>query len=78
LVVDVGETVSGLVEAPVFHEYVVAPAPVNVAFCPLQIVVELTETIGSGLTVTIEFVEAEQPLVVPVTVYVVVDAGETV
>jgi hypothetical protein len=49
-----------------------------VADCPEHIVAELTLTVGFGLTVTEATAVPEQPDVVPVTVYEVVLAGETV
>jgi hypothetical protein len=77
-VVLVGETEIGLVVAPVFHEYVEAPEAVNVAVAPLQIVGELTVIVAGGLIVTVATAVAEQPVVVPVTVYEVVLVGVTV
>jgi hypothetical protein len=53
---------------------------VNIAEPPAQIVGEFTVTLGNGLTVTVPLLLLAQ-LVVPsvtVTVYVVVEAGETV
>lgn len=44
---------------------------------PAQIVGELTVTDGSCVTVTVATTVFEQPFVVPVTVYEVVEAGET-
>ena len=63
-----GVTVIGLIVAPVLHKYVVAPAAVNVAVCPAQIVGELTIIIGRGVTVTMAIAVFEQPDVVPITV----------
>ena len=59
------------------HVYVLAPLAVSVADAPLQIAAGVgTLTTGSGLTVTVTCVVAEQPLAsVPVTVYVVVEDG---
>ena len=54
--------------APVFQLYVVPPFAVKVALCPAQIVGLFTDITGKGVTVTVEVVEAEQPLAVPVTV----------
>jgi hypothetical protein len=78
VVVEVGETVNGFAVEPVFQEYVVPPAAVNVALCPLQIVGELTVIVGREFTVTVATAVFEHPEVVPVTVYVVVEVGETV
>ena len=50
---------------------------VKVALCPAQIVGLFAVIIGSGVTFTVELVDAEQPEAVPVTVYVVVLAGVT-
>ena len=49
----------------------------SAADCPAQIVGEFTATTGNGFTVTVEVAEAVQLFDVPVTVYVVVVAGET-
>jgi hypothetical protein len=76
--VDVGETVSGFAVEPVLQLYVVPPAAVNVALEPEQIVGELTVTVRLDPIVTVATAVAEHPEVVPVTVYDVVDAGETV
>ena len=78
VVVSNGETVSGFKVEPVFQVQVVAPADVNVADCPTQIVDELTVTIGNGLTDTVATAVFVQPAVVPVTVKFVVDNGVTV
>lgn len=79
---DDGETVTGdPLSDPGIHEYVVAPVAVNVAELPLQIVaVEVvTLTVGVGLTVIVRVAVPVQPFAaVPVTVYVVVEAGDTV
>lgn len=66
--------------APGFHTYVDAPPPVSVVEFPEQIVVDDADavTVGVVLTVTVTFAVDEHPVVVPVTVYVVVAAGETV
>jgi hypothetical protein len=51
---------------------------VIVAFEPAQIVCEVDETVGTGLTVTVPVEVVVHPLKVYETVYVVVVAGETV
>jgi hypothetical protein len=60
----------------------VAPAPapvaVNVAFAPEFIVGELTPRVNDGPMVTVATAVPEQPLSVAVTVYEVVEVGETV
>jgi len=58
------------------HVYVVPPPAVNTVLLPEHIDVEgETVTVGVGLTVIVTvFVPVHEP-VVPVTVYVVVDAG---
>jgi len=76
-VVVAGVTLIGFVTAPVDQAYVVAPAAVNVAVVPAQIVGELTVVTGSGLRVTVATAEEEHPKEVPVTVYDVVAAGVT-
>lgn len=48
------------------------------AVAPLQMVGELTVTVGTAVTVTVDTAVPEQPPVVPVTVYVVVVAGVAV
>ena len=63
-----GITLIGFVVAPVDHAYVVAPAAVNVAVAPAQIVSEFTVVTGSGFTVTVAMAEEVQPNDVPVTV----------
>jgi hypothetical protein len=67
-VVEVGDTVIGLVVCPLLHEYVEPPLAVKVAVAPLQIVGEFTVTVGKGLTVTVATAVPVQPVVVPVTV----------
>jgi hypothetical protein len=61
--------------------YVFAPLPVKVVDAPAQIVGldAEAETFGNGFTVTETFAIFAQPVVefVPVTVYVVVEVGET-
>ena len=51
---------------------------VIVAELPAQVEGEFTATVGNGLTVTVTVLDDEQPFKVEVTVYVVVEAGETV
>ena len=63
-----GVTVIGFVVAPVDHEYVVAPAPVNVAVAPAQMVGEFTIVTGIGLTVTVATAVPVHPPDVAVTV----------
>ena len=54
--------------APELQEYAVAPFAVNVTDCPLQIVGELTLTIGTGFTITVATAVLVQPaIVLPVT-----------
>lgn len=57
--------------------YVVAPLAVSDVLLPSQIVAAagVTITVGTGLTVTVTVVVPVHPLVVPDTVYVVVDVG---
>ena len=55
--------------------YVDAPAPVNVAELPPQIVPAFAVTVGKGFTVTSEVACAVHVAVVPRTVYVVVVLG---
>lgn len=66
---------------PGIQTYVVAPLPVNTVELPEQIVAgpAEAETVGVGLTVTttVTGAEFEQPVNVPITVYVVVVPGET-
>ena len=58
------------------HEYVFAPDAVSVPAMPVHIVIGETEITGSGFTVTITDAVFTHPAAeVPVTVYVVVDAG---
>ena len=55
--------------APVLQVNVLAPLAVKVAVLPVQIVAELTVTIGIAFTVTVEVAEFLQPFAfVPVTV----------
>ena len=71
-----------VVEAPVppeLQEYVLAPAAEIVAVAPVHMVAGVVVTVGKGLTVTTTVAVFVQPAAeVPVTVYVVVAAGETV
>jgi hypothetical protein len=48
------------------------------ASLPAQIVGEFTAMVGKGFTVTVATAVAEHPVVVPVTVYEVVEVGVTV
>lgn len=59
---------------PIFglHVYVLAPLATKSAVKPLHIDVEPTLTFGRAVTVTVANAVLVQPLVVPVTVYVVV------
>ncbi|MPN04141.1 hypothetical protein SDC9_151377 [bioreactor metagenome] len=59
--------------------YVDAPLALTVVLLPLQIglVVTEAETEGTAFTVIETVAVFVQPLVVPVTVYIVVDDGET-
>lgn len=66
---------------PGIHAYVEAPPPVSVVLLPAQMVGLPAEavTVGVGFTVIIRVPVEVHPLAaVPVTVYVVVMAGETV
>ena len=66
------------VDPPGLQVYVLAPLPVKVVELPLQIdVAPLMLTVGDGFTVTPTVLVDEQPEVVPVTVYTVVDVGFT-
>lgn len=80
MVVVVGETVTEAPDKlPGFHVYVVAPEAVSVEDPPAQIVVgeAVVVTVGVGLTVMFTDAVPVQPFAaVPVTVYVVVLAGE--
>jgi hypothetical protein len=54
--------------APADHVYDVAPLAVIVAVAPLQIVGDVTVTVGKLVTVTVATADPEHPPVVPVTV----------
>ncbi len=56
---------------PLLQVYVVAPFAINVAVKPVQIVEELTVTVGIGVTDTLETAVFVHPLVVPITVKLV-------
>ena len=55
-----------------------APVAVNVAEDPAQMVGEFTVTTGNGVTVTVLVAVPLHVPIVPVTVYVVVEAGVAV
>lgn len=81
--VDEGETDTVLVVAPpafALHVYVVAPPPVSVTDCPLQIVVAevLAVTTGKATTVTVAVLDELHEPELPVTVYTLVEVGLTV
>ena len=79
--VDEGETDTLVPDKPPgIQLYVFPPVPVSVVDAPLQIVGKeaLAEIVGEVFTVTVTVLEFVHPLVVPVTVYVVVETGETV
>jgi hypothetical protein len=67
-VVETGVTFIALVDAPVFHEYVLAPLAVRVAVVPEHMVDEFTFTVGVAFTLTVAVLAFWQPVVVPVTV----------
>jgi hypothetical protein len=81
-VVTVGDTVFTLpVPNPELHVYADAPPAVNVDDAPAQIDAGFTVrvTVGLGFTVIVTAAEPEHPkLLVPVTVYAVVNVGATV
>ena len=80
VVVEAGDTTSGLLVDPVLHKYVFAPAPVSVELSPIQIAAgdALAVTVGSGFTVTVtNAVPVHPAALVPVTKYVVVEDGLT-
>ena len=83
VVVEAGDTVIlDVVCPPGDQEYVPPPADgvaVNVVDCPAQIVDEFTDTVGAAVTVTVPDPVLEHPAPkLYVTVYVVVEAGDTV
>jgi hypothetical protein len=81
VVVTAGETLTTVPDKePGIQLYVDAPLPVSVVLFPEQIVGDeaVADTVGVGFTVTVTWLVEEQEPVVPVTVYVVVDAGDTV
>jgi hypothetical protein len=83
VVVEAGDTVIlAVVCPPGDQEYVPPPVDgvaVNVADCPEQMVEEFTLTVGAAVTVTVPDPELEHPPPkLYVTVYVVVEAGDTV
>ena len=57
---------------------IVAPEAVSVVELPIQIVALDVEMVGMGFTTTVTGEELLQPNCVPVTVYVVVEAGVAV
>lgn len=57
------------------HEYVLAPDATIVALCPWQVDTGGTVTTGKGFIVTVTCAVAVHPLLLPITVYVAVDAG---
>lgn len=77
-VVAVGDSVIEFDVAPVDHKYVVPPAAVNVADCPVQIVSEFTVIAKAPPTVIVATAVPEHPPLVPVTVYELVVAGDSV
>jgi uncharacterized protein with GYD domain len=82
VVVLVGETVTVVpVRLPGFHTYVAPPLPVSVVLLPVQMVPLAADDVMVGVvfTVMVRVDVFVQPFAfVPVTVYVVVVAGETV
>lgn len=79
MVVAVGATVTlPPLKLPGCHTYVVAPDAVSVVLLPEQILPPpAAVTVGGGLTATVNVPVLVQPPLVPVTVYVVLDVGET-
>lgn len=64
---------------PGAHVYDAAPAAVNNALLPEQTMAfGVTETFGVWVTCTATVAVFEQPFVVPVTEYVMLDAGDAV
>jgi hypothetical protein len=79
VVVVVGETVILAVVGPVFHRYVEPPDAVNTTDFPVHIFTFSPACALSVFTETVTELVAEQPLTsVPVTVYVVVLAGDAI
>mgnify|MGYP007001807292 CR=1 FL=1 len=82
VVVPVGDTVLELPLPKVCDQlYVFAPLAVNTEVAPLHIAAGLADALtdGNGFTVTLTVAVPEHPAVlVPVTVYVVVELGVTV
>ena len=66
--VDTGFTEIAADDAPLLHEYEVAPAAVNVEDWPAQMVAEARVTTGNGVTETVATALEVHPLEVPVTV----------
>jgi hypothetical protein len=80
VVVVAGEKTLGLPAPYMAQVYDCAPLAVSVVVFPLHIVLAeaVIVTVGLGKTVIVFIAVPEHPDVVPVTVYVVVDAGVTV
>jgi hypothetical protein len=88
VVLDTGETVMAAVVAPVLHEYVPPPLAVRLAEPPVQTALSLAvpdasvsviDATGNVFTViNCDAVDVHPPVPVTVTVYVVLDTGETV
>ena len=76
----VGDTVVVAAVAPVLHAYVPPPVAVNVVDLPLHIVALVpASAVGTALTVTVTLsVDVQLDPLVTVTVYVVLDTGDTV
>ena len=70
-------TILDVVCPPVAHVYDVAPEADNVLELPEQMLVLATATVGCVATVTLTVFVLVQFDVVPVTVYIVKDDGET-
>ncbi len=79
IVEEKGETETEAFVAPIFQVYDVAPVAVKVEVLPEQIVVEeaVIFTVGVGLTFKLIVFVSEQPEVLPVTVYIVEESGES-